>query len=367
MQGEEIVPLLQYIEITGRMRGKKAFMLTKTDYDSLLAAENLQAALRRLETTRYKPYISNIAMEDLEIGKIEESLMEAYQAEVRFILLKLKNKNAVNLLWWINRSYKLKFISSILKSIILGIEWEKAVQYIAPYGKIDLTTAKSLLDGKNIKSLIQMISYPEEKKLVIEIEKILKEALEPTKQALEVETIINKFTIEKIWEKLASLTGKDKTSVKLVGLTLDAQTILSILRMKKLDFKHDEIERFIPSVQFKLSKNEMSKAIAASTEKDAIKVFTGGYYVDLISPLVSTYEINEDLSIFEVTFKRHHAKECEKMFNTIFYLGEALGYMYLRWYEMRDLAAILIGKYFAIPDDGITSSLILHQPPYPIH
>lgn len=346
------------------MRGKKAFMFTKKDYDALLATENIQAALRRLETTRYKPFISKLAQGEPDIGEIEESLTGAYQAEVRFILSKLKNEDAINLLWWINRSHELKCISLILKSIILGVTWEKAAQFTVPYGKINSSTCKALVDGKNVKNTLQLINFVEERTLVQEVEKILKETAEPTRQALAVETAIDKFTIEKIWEKSASLSGKDLSCIRLIGITLDIQTIMTILRMKKLGFKPEEIEKNIPPIQFKL-KDEVRKAVASPTEKDAVKIFTSGYYVNVISPVVGTYEIRGDLSIFEVAFKRYHAKECEKMFYSIFHLGEALGYLHLSWYEVRDLTAILVGKYFGFPSDKIESSLTLHQPPYP--
>jgi len=71
--------------------------------------------------------------------------------------------------------------------------------------------------------------------------------------------------------------------------------------------------------------------------------------------------------LFELALKRYHAKECERVFfQPFFHLGEALAYLYLKWYEVKDLIAILAGKYFGLSADKVESLLILHQPPYPI-
>ncbi len=356
--------ILQYVELTPRIRGKKSFLLVKSDYDSMISAESISTAFRRLEGTKYRPYISQLLMGEFDLGKTEENLTKAYQDEFNFVLSKLKNKKAKEFFEEFNRYYELKCLASILKSIILGVKWEEALKYVTPFGKIDLSTCKSLIEGKNVKNVLQLI---QEKLLVRELEKTMKEIEDPSKQTQKLELVITKHAFTKIWEKLLQLKGRDKLCIKLVGINVDMLNIMTVLRLKKLELKPEEIEAYIIPVYHLLNEKDVKRAISATTEKDSIKVFVASRYVDVISPLTGTYEVREDLSVFEIALKRYHARECERVFyQPFFHLGEALAYLYLKWYEVKDLIAIIAGKYFGLTADKIEYSLVLHQPPHPV-
>jgi len=359
-----IKSIYEYGELTVRIRGKKSFMLVKSDYDAMLGAESIQAALRRLEGTRYHPYISQMLIEEFNLGKTEESLTKAYIDEFNFVLSKLKNRKALEFFQELNRSLELKTITSIIKSIVLGVSWEKALEYTVPFGKIDSVTCRKLIEEKNVKNVLQLI---EEESLAREIEKIMSETEDPILQGNMIELAINKHSSMKIWEKLTELKGRDKQCIRLVGIVIDISNMMATLRLKKLELKPDEIETHIIPVYYMLGEKEVKRAVTASNDAEALKVFVSGKYVDVISPLMSAYEVRKDLSLFEIALRRYHAKECERIFfQPFFHLGEALAYLYLKLYEVKDLIAILTGKYFNLPVDKIEYSLVLHQPPYPI-
>jgi len=359
-----IKSIFEYGELTVRIRGKKSFMLVKSDYDAMVNAENIQTALRRLEGTRYQPYISQMLIEEFNLGKAEENLTRAYLDDFSFILSKLKNKRAIEFFREFNCLFEFKTLASILRSIILGIEWEKALEYTVPFGRLDSSTCKRFIEEKNVKNVLGFI---EDENLIKEVEKIIEEVEDPILKANMVELALNKYALEKVWEKLLRLKGRDKFAVKLVGITVDMLNIMAILRLKKLEFKPDEIEAFLIPVFYMLEDKEVKRAVTASNDVDALNVFASGKYVNVISPLLSGYEVRKDLSLFEVALKRYHAKECERIFfQPFFHLGEALAYLHLKMYEVKDLISILTGKYFGLSADKIEYSLVLHQPPYPI-
>jgi len=204
-----------------------------------------------------------------------------------------------------DKYYELKCLASILKSIILGVKWEEALKYVTPFGKIDLSTCKSLVEGKNVKNVLQLI---QEKLLVRELEKTMKEIEDPSKQTQKLELVITKHAFTKIWEKLLQLKGRDKLCIKLVGINVDMLNIMTVLRLKKLELKPEEIEAYIIPVYHLLNEKDVKRAISATTEKDSIKVFVASRYVDVISPLTGAYEVREDLSVFEIALKRYHAR-----------------------------------------------------------
>jgi vacuolar-type H+-ATPase subunit C/Vma6 len=186
-------------------------------------------------------------------------------------------------------------------------------------------------------------------------------------KSLEIEAAINKNDAMKTWDRVNRLKGRDKRCIKIIGITYDITNIMIVLRLKKLGFKSDIIRRNLIPIYHELTEGELIKAIEAPTDRDAIKIFAAGYYVGVISPLMSTYEVKEELTIFETAFKRFHSNECEKTFVfQPFNLGEPLAYLYLKLYEIRDLVAILAGKYSKLSAERIAPILILHQPPHPI-
>jgi V/A-type H+-transporting ATPase subunit C len=220
------------------------------------------------------------------------------------------------------------------------------------------------VESKNVKNTLKLMA---DKLLAGKVGDLIKEIVNPTKQALEVEQTVIAYTATKEWEKAERLKGRDRQCKLLLGITFDMANIMTVLRMKKLDFKLEEIERYLIPAYYKISEKTFKKTAAVATEKDAIKIFTSGYYIDVISPLLGTYEVNEDLSIFETAFKRYHAQECEKIFfQNFFHLAEILAYLYLKLYEVRDLTAILIAKHLGLPADKTERQLVLHQPPHPL-
>ena len=354
----------QYIELSIRSRIRRAFMLTKANYDALIAAENMQTLLRRLEETHYRTLITSTGTEQFNLVNIVESLAKIFKTEHYFVLSRIKDKNALEFYREFNRRYELECIASILKSVLMGVEWSKASQYIVPYGKLDSDICKNLVDGKNVKNALLHIK---EKNLAINIDGILKKTEDTAKLTLELDTTIQKYSFETIWSKIKKVKGLDTYAIRLMGIYIDTLNIINILRMKKMGLKSEEIHKYLINAYYKLSEEDVKKAVSSTTEKDAMRSFTGGWYVKVISPLISIYETKNDLSLVETALKRYHSRECSNMFTQqIFHLGEAIAYVHLRWYEMRDLITIITGKHFGISRDKIENASILHQPIYPL-
>lgn len=357
------MPVYYYKDLTPRIRVRRSFLLVKGDYTVILRAENVQTILRRLETTSYRPFISKLLSEEFTAEKAEESLIHAYHADIQLILSLINNRKAIDFFKEIHRSVELDAVGAVLKSILLSVAWEKASKTIIHFGSVDQTTAKSLVDTANLKKALQLLKEIE---LAKKVEKVLQETEDPTVQALEIDAVIVRHTSDTIWKKTKSLDLQDLLVTKLIGITYDIANIMLTLRMKKLGFKPTDVEQYLIPNSFKLSKDELRRASSTPSVKDAVKVFTGGYYVNVIAPLLGTFETTDDLMIFETALKRYHAAESDKAFMQIFTLGEGVAYMYLKWYEIHDLLSMLIGKHLGSSSDKIERHLVLHQTPHPL-
>ncbi|MGP3667173.1 MAG: V-type ATPase subunit [Candidatus Bathyarchaeota archaeon] len=351
-----------YIELTPRIRGKKSFMLVKSDYDSMLTAENVQAALRRLEGSRYQPYISQFLVREFNVDEVEDSLIKAYNDELNFVLLKTRNKAAADFISEFNRLNELRTLGLVLKAILLENSWEEASRFIFPYGKLNIETCRSLVETKNVEEVFRLMG---EKSLIGKVREILSGSENSLLKSIKTELTLTRHGLEKVFKKAQNLEGRDRFCIKILGILIDISNITAILRLKKLKFEKEGIEDYIFPVYYILKEDEVKRALIAENEKDALKVFSSGRYVNIVSPLTPIYEVKNDLSIFEIALKRYHAKECERAFYQLFHFTEAFAYLYLKLYEVKDLITIVIGKQFNIPPSEIEYLLTLHQPLYP--
>jgi len=345
------------------VRGRKSFLLVKGDYDAMLTAENPATALRRLEETRYKPYISQLVLEEFDLPKVEKALLAAYQDDVAFIQRNIKVGTAKTFFEEFSRYLELKALMEAIKSILMEVPWREVSTYIFPFGKIDYELCRSLVETGNLKRAVELLK---DRKLMVEISEILEGAEEATVKSLKVEAAIIKYGYGRMLEASLNLKGLDKTCVKLSGIQLDLINLMTVLRMKKLGFTPEKIMEGVIPAYYKLGLEDLKAAASTASEKDAVKAFTGSPYGAILSPLISVYEVKEDLFLFEIALKRMHASECMKAFYSIFHLGEMLAYLYLKLYEVKDLIAILAAKTMKIPADQIEPNLVLHQPIYPV-
>ncbi|RLI29092.1 MAG: hypothetical protein DRO46_03140, partial [Candidatus Hecatellales archaeon] len=324
--------VLDYGYLTPRVRGKRSFLLVKGDYDAMLAAENASAALRRLEATRYKPYISQLTLEEFDLFKTEKALVKAYQDEVGFILKNLKEKSARSFFEEFVHLLEVRALIGVLKSILLEVPWRDASTYIFPFGKFTPEVCQSLVEGKNVRRVLETAK---DRKLARLVEEALEGVEEPAGKSLKVEMVLTKYSYERLWEKAVLLKGKDQVCLRLLGIQSDTTNIMTVLRMKKLGFALEQIMESLIPVYFKVSPEELRAAASTPSEKDAMKNLTGTYYASTITPLLSVYEVRNDLTLFEVAFKRLHASECRRAFYQPFHLGEAFAYLYLKLYEVK--------------------------------
>jgi len=352
-----------YTCLTPMVRGKKSFLLVKGDYDAMLAAESPSTALRRLEDTRYKPYISQLVLEEFDLSKVERALFQYYQDDVAFITRNLKARAAKTFFEEFGRHLELKALMEVIKSILMEIPWREASTYIFPYGKMDYELCRSLVEAGNLKRAVELLK---DRKLVAEAGEILEGPEEAAVKSIKVEALITRYGYGRLLEAALALKGLDKTCIRLLGTQLDIINLMTVLRMKKMGFTPERIVESLIPAYYKLGSEELKAAASTASEKDAVKAFTGGHYGVIISPLLSVYEVKEDLFIFEMALKRVHASECLKAFYSIFHLGEMLAYLYLKFYEVKDLIAILAAKAMKIPADKVEPNLVLHQPTYPI-
>lgn len=352
-----------YSYLTPMIRGKKSFLLVKGDYDAMLAAENPSTALRRLEDTRYGPYISQLVLEEFNLARVEKALLQSYQDNVAFVVRSLKTGPAKTFFEEYGRYLEVKALMEVIKSILMEIPWTEASTYIFPFGRVNYEACRSLVESGNLKKAVELLK---DRRLMAEVGEILEGPEEAAIKSLRVEASITKYGYGRLLEASLNLKGLDKTCIKLLGIQLDTINLMTVLRMKKMGFPPEKIMETLIPAYYKLGDEELRAAASTASEKDAAKAFTGSAYGTIISPLLSVYEVKEDLFLFEIALKRMHASECLKAFYSIFHLGEMLAYLYLKFYEVKDLIAILAAKVMRLPADQVEPNLVLHQPIYPI-
>ncbi|RLG72503.1 MAG: hypothetical protein DRO11_02090 [Methanobacteriota archaeon] len=353
-----IVRAFRYGYVAARIRGRKSWMLTKSDYESLISAEEISSLIRKLGETRYGKYFSELTQTP-SVQQLEKTLAMFLEDEMNLIKSELGPRRA-GLFNALYKQLELTTLKEVLRLVVFGLDPEM-VDWVTPFGRYDTSLCRSLAQADNLGQTLSRI--PEEKNLVDKLRVVADEEGSPAQTAAKVEIVLDNYGCGMVWRALQKLGGADKRCVSLVGFLLDMANIVTLIRAKKIGMRPEQILDMTTKSYYKLGEKIVAKLAGLPSDGEVVNQLATGAYRDILSPLTLMYTTKKDVLPVEVAFKRFHAWECEKtFFGAPFHLGETLAYYYLTRYEIEDIRAIVNGKSGGLPPGAIRENLVLHQP-----
>lgn len=355
-----IVRAFRYGYVAARIRGRKSWMLTKSDYESLILAEDMPALIRKLgETRRYGKYFGELTQVP-DLQQLEKILAAALEDEMVFIKTELGRRGADKLFNALYKQLELTTLKQALKLVVFGYD-PGMVEWVIPFGRYDTTLCRSLVQTENLEKALSIV--PEEKNLVEKLRVVAEDGRTPAQIAAKLEIVLDNYAHGEIWGTLQKLGGADKRCTSLAGFLLDMSNMLTLVRAKKIGMRPEQILDMTIKNYYKLDEKVVSKLAGLPSDEEVVNQLATGAYRDILSPLTLVYATKKDPLLVEVTLKRSHAWECSKtFFGAPFHLGEALAYYYLTKYEVEDIRAVANGKTSGLQPDAIRENLVLHQP-----
>ena len=330
-----------------------------------LAGRNLHDVHLFLEKTSYQTEISEIPGKQLNSISLEnaslknfvrtcEEIMEHSPKSISFLVSRIRLK------------FEVDNVKAILRVKRAELSVDEARKYIMPVGRLDVARCRKTLEmSENVSDVIESLQD-------LEYGSVLKETLAAFRETgvfFLLEVALDRFVYGEIWRAAGKLRGLDKKIARTVlGMEIDSANIKAIFRCKAMGIIEDQIRRYIMPVSEVFEEKELEEAIRAGDIKSSIKSLLAtaklsrarDYYY-MLTDVLERYEASPSLSRLEMALDRSLVKTSLRMlkrYTPFFNVGLILAFLNLKWFELKNLRAIVRGAEAKIPPDKIKEVLI---------
>jgi len=320
----------------------------------------------QLAKTSYQKEISEISPQQLNSISMEEALLKNFLRTIDEIA-RSSPKDIRALLTRILMKFEASALKAILRTKSVGLEVDQAMRYILPAGRLDATRCADITrNSKSIGDVVKLVSDRE-------YGPVLKDALQEydkTGALFPLETAIDRYVYSRIMRAAKKLRGLDeKIAATVLGLEIDSMNIRVLLRFKEAGVSQDRATKYFLPVSDVFGQEVLNDAMQQRDVKstierllEAAKFNLARDYQQLLKELMREYEAHKSLSRLEVVLDRGLLKTSLRMlkrYTSFFNIGFLLAFVNLKWFEMRNLRAIIRGADERIPSDKTRELLIL--------
>ena len=317
-----------------------------------------------LEKTPYKAEISEVNAKGLSSISLEDALLQNFIKTCEE-LMELSPKRIRLLLSTFLMKFEADCVKAILRAKQAELDVDEAMKYIMPVGRLDEARCRKTLEiSENVADVVEFLSD-------MEYGSVLEKAFsvyEEDKIFYLLEVAIDRHVYSKIWRAIGKLGGLDKKIAKtVIGLEIDSANVKTILRCKAMGISEDQIRRYLIPVSKVFSEKELEEAMRGldiqsfinslvssarrSMARDYQYIFTEIQQLHVTS--LTTLETILDRGLVETSLRML------KRYTPFFNIGLILAFLNLKWFEVRNLRAIMKGSEAGIPADRVKKLLIL--------
>jgi len=352
-----MIRLWKYAYISPKIHGIMSFMLTEDDFNALVK-KSLDEIYSFLEHTPYREVISAVPLERFESIAFERLLVEHFLKTYEYIK-EDSPKDVRMLLDVMLKKFEVENLKTILRAKIAGLSVEETMSYIVPVGELDEEFCKSLLErSESVKDVVKLLVKTDYGPI---LEKGL-EDFEETGLPISLETALDQYIFGLLWKGAGEINRADREIAKrVVGTEIDVINMKLILRSKTLDIKADQTRKLILSIFFQLTEESVKRGIEAEDVEDAVKALMVKPYRNLLSTVLAEYEASKSLSAVEQVFDKFLLKNIRDIlkYPSPFHVGVVLGFLNVKWAEVKNLRAIIKGKEDNMPEEVIKKKLLI--------
>jgi len=345
----------RYSYINAKIRARKANLLTAEQWNALLGARDMPAALRILDATGYSDLVREFDAQTSPL-EVERTLQQDF-GKVLAETINDVPESAQHLMTWISRKFQKEVVKTLLRLYTTNADKETTERLLVPFNQFTLEILTNLATASNLQELISHLPDPFFR---IILENNLQKYEESSKLVI-LEQALDNVILQNLYEQSQKLGGIDKeVIIELVGLEIDLVNIMITLRSQFLEIPRAESELLLLGIEHKLPRRLCREAMQKETLEQRVWVLKDSPYEQLMNQGWEAYEQLQTLHVFEHIFHKHiQAASRDTMLGYPFQFGVVLGYLTLKWYETLNLKALLNGKAEKIEPSIIRRTLIL--------
>ena len=329
-----------------------------------LLGTDLRHIFSTLEKTQYNIDLSKIDSNLLNSTSIEGALLKNF-VRASEKLLDSSPKDIRQLISSLITKFEVNCVKAMLRTKKAELPLEEALDYIIPAGNLDEVKCKQILESsENIADIIQNLSSMQ---YGSDLENAFLSYQEDRIFYL-LEVALDRYVYSRIWKSIEKLSGSDKKIARSVlGLEIDSANIKTILRCKEMGIRDDQIKRYVIPVSEVLGEKEFNYLIKApdtqsfinslvritksAMARDYYYIFTELQQQEITSLITLEKILNKGIVKTSLRMIKRHTP--------YFNLGLILAYLNMKWFEVKNLIAVIRGSEAGISPEKVKKTLIL--------
>ena len=355
----------KYKQLMPRITVEKLKLIEPKKITNLVGA-SLHHISSELMKTPYRTEISESVKKELNSIFLEEALLKNFIKTCEEIT-ELSPKDVRLLLSAFLMKFEVDCVKTMFRAKEANLSVEESMNYIIPAGRLsEARCRKTLENSENIADVIDSLSDMEYGSVLEKVFDIyLKEKI-----FYLFEVALDRQVYHKIWRVSGKFWGLDKRIARtVIGLEIDAVNVKAIFRCKTMGVSENQIRRYILPVSEVFGEKELQEAIRCSDMQSAIDSLLESAKRDRARDHRYIFtEIQEShvtsLTELETILDRGLVEtnlRILKRYTPFFNIGLFLAFLNLKWFEVKNLRAIIRGSEARIAPDRVKKLLILQR------
>lgn len=345
----------RYSYINAKLRAHLAEILTKEQWDALLGARDMLAAVRVLDATGYSDLVKGFTTRTSP-QEVERVLQEDFNRALVEVTEDAPRATQ-RLMTWIARKFQKEVVKTLLRLKATNADQATANRLLIPLNPFTMPVLRSLLEAADLRLLAARLPDPLFRQIVEENLRRYDESHE----LLYLEQPLDKVVFQSLQKEAQRLKGLDRqVTLQLVGLETDLINLMITLRSRFLQMPVSEAKQLLLETEYELPRSLCERAMQVQTLEESVRLLKNSRYDALVTQAWEAYERYHTLHAFEQGFhQRIRTASRDAMLGFPFHFGVLVGYLNLKWYETLNLKALINGKSEGLDAPTIRRALTL--------
>lgn len=353
-----------YRHVSPYLAAKRSMLLSPDELYEL-AERNLNFFVTKLMDTPYRREIDKLYSPRMEALSLEDALLNHFTNSV-LDTVSFAPRSIVRLVGKYVEKFEVDALKNLIKVIYAGVDPADAFKYILPSGRLDKARCLEIL-GKagSLSDLVELLadmdySYTIYKNLA---------AAEGIGLVFRLESELTKNYYEELWGAAGKVRGLDGEIIRgLVGLEVTAVNLKVMLRYLAAGYEEEGVAQYLVIIPEVLGGEALREAVGSSSVDGMITVMRTrlghlGYdYQYMLKAVADEYNDSQSISRLGYVIDRSILLSSQLMMKRhtpYFNTASLMAYINAKWYEFRNIRAVLHGISSGLPASQIKGELIL--------
>nr|MDO8133176.1 V-type ATPase subunit [Candidatus Njordarchaeum guaymaensis] len=345
----------RYAYLNAKIRALISKMLSAGDYEKILQTDTFEESVRLLSTTSTGSELAELLTKaKVDLVEVDQALTSVFVKAFRLISGYAPSK-ARQFLETYLRKIDIDGLKTCIRAVHNRMRKDEALKFVISTSAKTRDELGRLLEAQSVAQLVEEVR---DKSLKEALEKALP-LYESTGSTVPLESSLDKVLYSLLWDQIKKKLNRiDRAHAEeLVGYRIDLSNMLVALRCKQLGLGPAALELLIMPTYYRLRLN-LDEVAKVRNVSELLNVFAATAYKEIVQQARESFEKESDITQIESLADRYIAHQSFREFiGYSFHIGIALAYLNLKFYELRNIKAVIVGKYENIPIQKIRNVL----------